>query len=225
MANRQDRKGRSKGGPAFVQLFHWIRKTDAWRSLSPFARLLYIEIRARYSGSNNGDIPMSYREAEELLNCSNKPIPTAFRELQDRGFIVPVQKGAFSWKVRFQGAGRATTWRLTELPADYPERSLSPSYDFKAWKPDPENKTRHAKSGPDARQKRAISDDMARQKRANGTLKAGHNGQNAVQHGTPKAGTIRSTIFPAPIGDVSRALLKSKIIVNASAAASGEEFD
>lgn len=213
--SKSDRKGRRMGGPAFVQLFHWIRQTDAWRSLSPFARLLYIEIRARYSGSNNGDISMSYREAEELLNCSNKPIPSAFRELQERGFIVAVHKGAFSWKVRFDGKGRATTWRLTELPSDYPERSLTPSYEFKAWKPDPENKTRHAKSGPDARQKRAIDADMARQKRANDTPKAGHNRHSGRVDGTPKAGTIISTISPTPVGDLTRALLNSKIVAGA----------
>jgi hypothetical protein len=220
MGNKQDRKGRSKGGLPFVQLYHWLRKTPAWLSLSPYAKLLYIEMRAKYNGTNNGDISMSYREAEELVGCSNKPIPGAFRELQDRGFIIPVQKGAFTWKVRFQGSGRATTWRLTELSQDIPERAIA-TLDFKKWQPS-ENKTRHAESGPYARPGRAISDAMTRPKRANGTPRAGHIDENAVQHGTPRAGTSISTISPTPIGDVSRALLKSKIVINASAAANGE---
>lgn len=132
---KHNSKGRSKGGPPYVQLYHWIRKTDAWRSLAPYSRLLYVEIRGRYNGSNNGDISYSYRQAEEDLCCSNKPIPIAFRELQERGFIKPVSKGAFSWKARFDGKGRATTWLLTELPQDYPQQSLIASYDFKARNP------------------------------------------------------------------------------------------
>ncbi len=68
--SRTDRRGNKKGGPAYTQLFHWVRKTDAWRSLSPYARLLYIELRAKFTGANNGDISMSYREAAELLGCS-----------------------------------------------------------------------------------------------------------------------------------------------------------
>jgi hypothetical protein len=215
VANKQDRKGRSKGGPAYVQLYHWIRKTDAWHSLNVYARCLYVEIRGRYNGSNNGDIPMSFRDAQELLGCSNKPLPEAFRQLQDRGFIVPVQKGAFTWKVRFHGSGRATTWRLTELPADYPERCLTPTYDFKTWKPDPENKTRHAESIPIARPKRTMNDVIARPKRTNGTPRAYHNGHSGDPHGTPRAGTSNIPSTPLPVGDITRALLKSKIVAGA----------
>jgi hypothetical protein len=167
MSRTHNNRERAKGGLPFVPLHHWFRKTDAWRSLGPYAKLLYIEMKARYDGSNNGFISYSYRQAEEDLGCSNKPVPGAFAELQKRGFIVAVQKGLFSWKVRFGEGGRATTWRLTELPQDYPERSLKPTHDFKNWvAPQHENKTRHAKSEPDAPLKRAISEPMARPKRA-----------------------------------------------------------
>ena len=120
------RQNAAKGLP-YVQLYHWLRATPAWRSLGPYARCLYVEMRGRYNGSNNGNIVMSYREAQELLGCSNKPIPGAFLELQDRGFVKPNKKGSFSWKMRFNGAGRATTWILTELRQDFPETVLTPS--------------------------------------------------------------------------------------------------
>jgi len=209
MANKQDRRGRSKGGPSYVMLYNWLQDTPAWRSMGPYSKCLYIEIRRRYNGTNNGAISFSYREAEELLGCSNKPVPGAFRELQERGFIVPVQKGAFSWKVRFQGVGRATTWRLGELPQDIPIPEQA-THDFKNWQP--KNKTRHAESGPKARPKRAISEGMARHKRANDTPRAGHS--STLQHvdGTPRAGTYISTISPTPVGDVTRALLNSRIV-------------
>ena len=48
------RRQKIAGGPPFTQIYHWLRKTDAWRSLGPYARLLYIELRAKYSGTNNG---------------------------------------------------------------------------------------------------------------------------------------------------------------------------
>ncbi|KQZ29149.1 hypothetical protein ASD50_18330 [Mesorhizobium sp. Root552] len=212
MANKQDKKGRSRGGPAFVQLFHWVRQTDAWRSLSPWTRLLYIEIRARYAGSNNGDIPMSYREAAEILGCSNGPVIAAFRELQDRGFIVLVHKGSFNWKVRFHGVGRATTWRLTELPADYPERSLTPSYEFKAWKPASKNKTRRENLTPKASESHAINSGMASESHANGVKISRHFGGDGLGDGVKISCTSISTISPQPLGDISRALLNSRIV-------------
>ena len=201
------RRQKIAGGPPFTQIYHWLRKTDAWRSLGPYARLLYIELRAKYSGTNNGQIPMSYREAQDLLGCSNKPIPAAFAELQDRGFIVATQKASFSWKAHMRGEARATIWRLTELPQDFPIRE-QPTLDFKKWQPS-KIKTRHAESVRNARRERAISETMARPKRANGTPKAGHFDPNALHNGTLKAGTSISTISPPSLGATTNALLRS----------------
>ena len=215
--SRTDRKGKRVGGPAFVQLYHWIRQTEAWRSLGPYSRLLYIEVRARYTGSNNGNISMSHREAAELLGCSNRPVLVAFQELQDRGFIVPVQKGSFSWKVRFGEGGRATTWRLSELPADWPERSLSPSMEFKSWTPpEPsENKTRCAKSIPMVCEKHTTDEGMVCKKHTYGVKKAHHSAQSEHADGVQKARTIRSTISLQPIGQATSALLRSPLLKKA----------
>jgi hypothetical protein len=87
--------------------------TDAWRSLTPVCRQLYVEIARRYNGSNNGRIPYSVRQACADLHIGKATASTAFRVLGERGFIVAVQKGAFSWKIR-----HATEWRLTEFPCD-----------------------------------------------------------------------------------------------------------
>ncbi|MCX5578563.1 hypothetical protein OSH12_09785, partial [Kaistia terrae] len=135
MTRKHDSRGRRPHGPPYVQLFHWIRLTEAWKSLAPYSRLLYIEIRGRFNGSNNGDISMSHREAAEILCCSGRPVNAGFKELEDRGFIRPVQRGSFGWKVRTGGKGRATIWRLTELPQDIPVYNAAPSYEFKVWTP------------------------------------------------------------------------------------------
>ncbi|MFC5515334.1 hypothetical protein, partial [Kaistia terrae] len=169
MTRKHDSRGRRPHGPPYVQLFHWIRLTEAWKSLAPYSRLLYIEIRGRFNGSNNGDISMSHREAAEILCCSGRPVNAGFKELEDRGFIRPVQRGSFGWKVRTGGKGRATIWRLTELPQDIPVYNAAPSYEFKVWTPPaaPKNKTRRANSIPVACEKHSIATDMACEKHPN----------------------------------------------------------
>jgi hypothetical protein len=90
-------------------------KSEAWRSLDACAKALYVEISARYAGpgSNNGRIPFSVREAATALKVGKTKAAIAFDHLQERGFIVPETKGAFSRKSR-----HATEWRLTEFGSD-----------------------------------------------------------------------------------------------------------
>jgi hypothetical protein len=56
-----------------VRLYHWFLKSEAWRSLSPNARALYLEIVERYNGSNNGRIGFSIRDAAEALHIGKTP--------------------------------------------------------------------------------------------------------------------------------------------------------
>lgn len=126
---KHEGRGRSNGSP-YVQLHRWFLDCEAWRSLSVYARCLYLEIKRRYNGKNNGAISMSHREAQELVGCSNKPITAAFRELTSKGFIKQVRRGSF------KGTPFATTWALTELQQDEPQRSLIPSKEFMSWKPE-----------------------------------------------------------------------------------------
>lgn len=155
--SKQDKRGRSRSGPPYVQLFHWLRRTEAWRSLAPYSRLLYIEIRARYNGQNNGDIAMSYRDAMDLLGCSNVPVMNGFRELEERGFIRPAVKGSFNWKAHQSGSNRATRWTITELPVDVPERVLTPTYEFKQWTAPPPEPSKHT-----GRKKKTRSENLTR---------------------------------------------------------------
>lgn len=175
-------KRRLSHGASFIQMHRWMVESPAWRSLSPYSRCLYMEIKLRYNGSNNGGISLSYREAERLLGCSNKPVPAAFRQLQETGFIKPQQKGAF------KGIPLATTWLLTELPQDMPIRSLVPGKDFMNWRA-PEKKTRHAESGLSPRRERAANEGAARLERAVSTPRAYCEGQNQAVRSTLKAGT------------------------------------
>src|SRR5262249_29621324 len=104
----------------FVQLFHWEMKNPAWRDLSATARALYVEIKAKYHGTNNGMIGYSVRKAGEDLKISKGTASRAFRELISHGFIVAEQKGSFHYKMDAEGKRKrlASEWRLTAYDSD-----------------------------------------------------------------------------------------------------------
>lgn len=190
MSRKHDARGRSAGGPPFIQLYRWMLDSPAWRSLSVYSRCLYIALRGRYFGNNNGNINLSYREAEIEVGCSNRPIIAALKELQEKGFIRPQQKGSFSWKARVDDKGtlRATTWILTELPQDFPAKHLSPTKEFMSWQPT-EKKTRGAVSMPLGCAEHAIAEDMGCAEHANGVTTACHSGPEQASDGVLRACT------------------------------------
>jgi hypothetical protein len=47
----------------YVQLFHWMLNSDAWKDSSAAARSIYLEIAKRYNGTNNGFIVPEQRGA------------------------------------------------------------------------------------------------------------------------------------------------------------------
>ena len=92
-----------------------LRRRRPGRASAPTPRAVYAEMAKRYAGtgSNNGKLPYSIREAADSLHIGKSTAASALTVLQERGFIVPMTKGAFSRKVR-----HATEWRLTEFPCD-----------------------------------------------------------------------------------------------------------
>jgi hypothetical protein len=62
----RERRRRSYEG-RHVRLDHYLLKTPAWQSLNAVARVIYIEVKFRFNGSNNGRIPYSIREAADAL--------------------------------------------------------------------------------------------------------------------------------------------------------------
>jgi hypothetical protein len=108
-----DSVGRQKhkaSGPRFVALYHYMLKSAAWRDLDPISRCLYVELKSRYMGLNNGEIPYSVREGAKELRVSKATVSRSFRQLIDHGFIAITKAGHFGYKVR-----HATEWRLTEF--------------------------------------------------------------------------------------------------------------
>lgn len=93
---KMDRRGRSM--PSFIMLRHDIMDSPAWKSLPPESQALWLYIRKRYNGNNNGEIPLSCREAASFLNISKNTSAKAFENLLDRGFIKVGQDSDFRLK-------------------------------------------------------------------------------------------------------------------------------
>jgi DNA-binding transcriptional MocR family regulator len=131
MSATSERMRRGEKAPRHVRLYHWLMDSRAWQSLDANARAIYLEIGRRYAGagSNNGRIPYSVREAATALKISRATASRALAALEERGFVVPTVKGAFSVKKR-----HATEWRLTEHPCDI-TRALIGSKEFMRWEP------------------------------------------------------------------------------------------
>lgn len=130
MANRQNQKGRSKTAGHFVRLDSFMMESAAWRSLTPAERAVYIEVRRRFNGANNGWIALSVRDAADRCNINKDTGRKALATLQARGFIECVTPGGFSRKVR-----HATEWRLLDERCD--KTGALPSKAFMRWRPEP----------------------------------------------------------------------------------------
>ena len=100
----------------------------AWRSLTPFARSIYVQLAQRYNGRNNGAIGLSQRDAASLCGMSKVTARKALLELQDRGFVELAKQGAFSIKLR-----HAAEWRLTAFRDDVTGAPASKA--FMRWRP------------------------------------------------------------------------------------------
>ncbi len=97
----------------------------AWRSLSGPAVKVWVELRSRFNGRNNGDLSLSLDEAARLLGIGKTTALRAFADLEAKGFIKMTRRG--QWYGRM-----ATTWAVT----DRPFQGYSPTRDWQKWIPD-----------------------------------------------------------------------------------------
>jgi hypothetical protein len=108
----------------------------AWNSATVSAkraaRAVLIEIARGHDGTNNGRLGLSIRRASERCNIARGTAQRAFIDLQERGFIDCMSKGAFSRK-----ALHATEWRLTWWRCDV--TGELPSKKFMSWRREKQN--------------------------------------------------------------------------------------
>ena len=126
--------GRSGKDGRYVRLLHFMTRSAAWQSLDGNSRAIYIEMAGRYAGtgSNNGRIPYSLRDASKSLSIGHETAARCLRKLQERGFIVERKKGGFSRKMK-----HATEWWLTEFACDVTGELAVHAYS--KWSPEIQN--------------------------------------------------------------------------------------
>jgi hypothetical protein len=83
-----DQKGRSKGGEQYAPLSYALLHTAAWRSLSGPAVKVFLELRTRFHGANNGQLIFSLDEGKRLLGLGKTTVQRALTELQAKSLIV-----------------------------------------------------------------------------------------------------------------------------------------
>ena len=110
----------------FVPIPYTMARHPAWRSLGGAAVKVWVELRSRFNGRNNGDLSLSLDEAARLLGIGKTTALRAFAELETKGFIKMTKRG--QWYGRM-----ATTWAVT----DRPHQGNPPTCDWKNWRPIP----------------------------------------------------------------------------------------
>ena len=114
--------------PPFIMVTKWLVETAAWRDLDPVARTLYLELRQRYNGHNNGSIGLGCREAADAINVGRNVANRAFGSLKEHGFISEAVPSSFNTNGR-----RATEWLLTEVPDSRTGQAATKN--FAKWTP------------------------------------------------------------------------------------------
>src|SRR5262249_15594546 len=124
-ASGRTKRRKRRGGPTFVQLFHWMLDLPVWHSLSPRAVVAYLELARRYNGSNNGWLHLSVRELARAWHWSRASAARAIEELVERGFVEITRASGFNVKDRKRQAAEC---RLTVFFCDRTRQPASKSY-------------------------------------------------------------------------------------------------
>lgn len=136
MSFRRKKRGRRvladgrSASDQYAPLPYPMVRSDAWRSLSGAAVKVWVELRCRFNGSNNGRLTLSMDEAAHLLGLGKATVHRALSELVDRGFIRITRPG--QWYGRL-----ATEYRVTCLPCD----GHPPTNEWKGWRRPDEKKS------------------------------------------------------------------------------------
>ena len=84
--------GKRRRFPSFVALGRQMLKSKEWRQeLSYSEKILYIHLKYKYVGDNNGEIELHYSELEDFMSPAT--ISKAFKGLLKKGWIEKTKQG------------------------------------------------------------------------------------------------------------------------------------
>lgn len=132
---RVDATGRSKGDGQYAPLPYALLQSPVWRALGGAAVKVWLELRSRFNGGNNGRLTLSLEEAAPLLRLGKATVLRAFNELVEAGLVVQTRRGrwygrlASEWAVTDRGTDSAppsNAWRHCEPRPPRPSRKGRP---------------------------------------------------------------------------------------------------
>ena len=129
MPKHSSHKERNATDP-YIQLMKWEHNCPAFQSLSGDERAVYIAMRFRYNGRNNGSIQFSSRQAGEAINKSHSTGARAIQRLVNLGFLKIHREYTYCQK------RKCSEYELTAIslkPARKSNRLPVGSKDFMRW--------------------------------------------------------------------------------------------
>ncbi len=133
MTVRNEKRRRNMGRQTtqpFLSLPHNVLNHDSFRTLSPRATKLLIDIAAQYRGCNNGDLCAPLSVMRKRGWKSNDQLFKARKELLDRGLILTSRQGGLNKCSLF-----ALTWfQIDDCKGklDTPSTDVAP-HNWKLW--------------------------------------------------------------------------------------------
>ncbi len=133
MTVRNEKRRRNMGRQTtqpFLSLPHNVLDHDSFRTLSPRATKLLIDIAAQYRGCNNGDLCAPLSVMRKRGWKSNDQLFKARKELLDRGLILTSRQGGLNKCSLF-----ALTWFQiddSKDKLDTPSTDVAP-HNWKLW--------------------------------------------------------------------------------------------
>ena len=94
MANANTRRRKTgRSGATYLGLPHYVVRSEEFGHLSGWELKLLVEIAAKYSGHNNGDLSCAYSQLEDRGWRSKGTLWTSLRALLARGWIERTRHG------------------------------------------------------------------------------------------------------------------------------------
>ena len=110
------RRLRDPNGP-HIRIYHSLIHSPAWRVTGSSAKDLFIDLRVRLNGSNNGGIAAVFSQLKHRGWRSKTTLHKALRELEALGFIAKTRQGGIASMSRTCSLYRFTDLDSFEFPA------------------------------------------------------------------------------------------------------------
>lgn len=93
--------GKKKG--RHLRLAEDMRESKAWKDLNYKQIAVYVEMKAKYNGTNEDDISFTYVEAKECLKMDKTTFTKSIDSLIEHGFIYIVRQGGLNKQCTIYG--------------------------------------------------------------------------------------------------------------------------